>query len=141
MSDYGGSGASMQKTVVLGGASHTVFYNQNGSVSSGALQTAINNALNATGIIENSYVNMGLRVFPNPVINNAKINYTLNNAVGVGIDVLNLLGEKVNSFSLGIQSAGKQEYQLNLESLSAGVYFVKLIAGEASETAKMTVVK
>src|SRR5688572_17237395 len=43
MTDYGTAG--MPKTVVLGGTSHTVFYNVNGAVSQSALQTAISNAL------------------------------------------------------------------------------------------------
>ena len=138
MSDYGTSG--MPKTVVLGGTSHTVFFNYNGTPSTSALQTAINNAL-ATGIIEPNKVKMGLNVFPNPVSSATTVNYTLTKSVDVTIEVVNQLGEKMSVTKLGNQSAGKQEYKLNLESLSAGIYFVKLSAGEASETTKLTVTK
>jgi hypothetical protein len=52
---------------------------------------------------------------------------------------MNQLGQKVNSVSIGKQSAGKHEYQINPESLSNGVYFIRLTAGEAIETVKLTV--
>src|ERR1051326_3358893 len=66
MNDYGGT--SMPKTVVLGGTSHAIFLNVNGTPTTSALQTAINNALNAsTGVAEEnnfSYLNL----FPNPAV-------------------------------------------------------------------------
>lgn len=140
MTDYGTAG--MQKTIVLGGTSHTVYYNVVGAVSASALQTAITNALNATtGIAENNNVNMGLNVFPSPAFSNTKVNYTLNITSEVNIDVVNLLGEKVSSVYLGTQSAGKQEYQVNCESLKEGVYFIRLKAGEAIQTTKITVIR
>jgi hypothetical protein len=57
------------------------------------------------------------------------------------VEVLNELGQTVKIVSLGNQSSGKHEYQLNVEKLSTGIYFVKLIAGEASETTKLMVTK
>lgn len=142
MADYGGSGTSMQKTIVLGGASHTVFYNVNGTVTTGPLQTAINNALaTSAGIINNNTISLGLSVFPNPVTSNTKINYSLTASTNISIDLLNILGEKVNTFSVGTQTPGKHEYQLNMESLSEGVYFVKLNVGDLSQTVKFTVVR
>ena len=139
MNDYGQTG--MQMTVVLGGANHTVFFNQTGAVTAGALQTAINNALAATGISENSNAIMSMNLFPNPSVNDAKISYTLKSSANVSIEVLNILGEKINSISLGTQAAGKQEYQINVESLTEGIYFIKLNAGEVVETSKLTVTK
>ena len=142
MADYGGPGTSMQKTVVLGGANHTVFYNVNGAVTAGALQTAITNALAATtGIINNSTIITGLNVFPNPALVNTKITYTLTKATNVSIDLMNILGEKVNTFSVGTQAPGKQEYQINTESLGEGIYFIKLNAGEATQAVKFTVIR
>lgn len=138
MSDYGTPG--MQKTIVLGGPNHTVFYNVVGAVSASALQSAIDNALAATtGISENHNLNMGLSLFPNPAVNYSKVNYTLNKASNVSLDILNLLGEKINSISLGTQSAGKQEYQVSFEAMKEGIYFIKLNAGDASQTAKCIV--
>ncbi len=140
MTDYGTSG--MPKLVVLGGPSHTVYYNVNGAGSVSAIQSAINNALSAmTGIAEANKNISAVSVFPNPATTNAKINYTLTTSVDVTIEVVNLLGEKVSFVSLGKQSVGKQEYEINLEALSAGSYFIKLNTGETSETVKVTVTR
>ncbi len=137
MTDYGSSG--MPKTVVIG-PDHVVYYNVNGAVSQTALQNAINTAL-ATGINEPKRMSMSLNVFPNPVSTTTKVTYTLKNSSDVTLKVMNALGQEVSTVSLGNQSAGKQEYQLNIENLSAGIYFVKLNAGEATETIKLTVTK
>lgn len=140
MTDYGTSG--MPKTIVLGGANHTVFYNVNGTVSSTALGTAITNALNATtAVSENNNVNMAANVFPNPAVSVSKLSYTLTQSCEVNVDILNMLGEKMSTVSLGMRSAGKQEYQLNFESLFGGIYFVRLVAGEAVQTVKCVVVR
>ena len=139
MSNYGTSG--MPKTVVIGGPNHTVFLNKNGTPTASALQTAINSAIAAgtTGVFESNSVNTELKLFPNPAVNTAKVNYTLAETTVVSIDVINVLGQNVMAVSLGKQSAGIQEYQTNLESLNSGIYFVKLNAGAASETIKLTV--
>jgi hypothetical protein len=140
--DYGGFGGEMQKTVVLGGASHTVFYNVNGVVTTSALQTAINNALAATaGVVDNKEINVELGVFPSPASSTTKVNYILTNSAIVSIDLMNVLGEKVNSISIGAQTPGKQEYQLNLEALCEGNYLIKLNAGDATQTIKLLVVR
>ena len=141
MADYGGSGSSMQKTIVLGGSSHTVFFNVNGAVTTGALQTAINNALAASGVANNNDIVLSLNVFPTPATTNTKINYTLAKTSNVSIDLVNILGDKVNTISDGMQSPGKHEYRINTESLSEGVYFVKINAGETTQTAKFIVIR
>ena len=140
--NYGGFGGEMQKTLVLGGTSHSVFYNVNGVVTTGALQTAINSALAATaGVKANNDIILELSVFPSPASSITKINYTIINSSNVNIDVINVLGEKVNSIFIGTQSPGKHEYQLNLESLCEGIYFVKLNAGDTTQTISLSVVR
>ncbi|TND08425.1 MAG: hypothetical protein FD123_2221 [Bacteroidetes bacterium] len=139
MADYGTAG--MPKTVVLGGTSHTVFLNTNGTVTSGALTTAIDNALVASGIVENNNTNLGLSIFPNPAVTSVKINYTLPASTDVTIEITDILGKKVSAASPGKQTAGKQEYEISIQSLAAGVYYIKLLAGSASETVKLTVTR
>src|ERR1035437_6332779 len=130
MADYGGTGNSMQKTVVLGGASHTVFYNVNGAVTTGPLQTAITDALTSAGVTNYENVIQELTLFPSPALSNIKIIYSILKATNISIDLMNVLGEKVNKVPVGTQSPGKHEYQINIESLSKGVYFIKLSAGD-----------
>jgi hypothetical protein len=137
MLDYGTAG--MPKTVVLGGTSHTVYYNQNGSNVMADLQTAINSALTA-GISEvNKNSVLGLKVFPNPVKNTGTLYYTLTASENVSMEIIDHLGQQVSSVSIGKQAAGKHEYQFNMETLSNGVYFIRLTTGEVIETIKLTV--
>lgn len=134
MTDYGTTG--MPKTVVIG-PSHYVSFNVNGTISQTALQAAINNSL--TGANEINTADFALAAFPNPAASTTNLSYTLASANEVSIDIMNELGEKVETVSLGKQTIGKHEYTLDIESLSNGVYFVKLNAGEAAETIKITV--
>ncbi|MEO6902305.1 MAG: T9SS type A sorting domain-containing protein [Bacteroidia bacterium] len=138
MTDYGTE--DMPKTVILGGKDHHVFYNQNGAVSSSDMQTAIDKAL-VTGIEETANGSMKLTIYPNPVAAIAMVSYTLINASTVTIQVMDVVGKTVKMVALGNQSSGKQEYQLNLELLTSGIYLVKLNAGETTETFKLTVTK
>jgi len=138
MLDYGTAG--MPKTVVLGGSSHTVYYNQNGANVMANLQTAINNALQANSVIEESKNPvLGLSVFPNPINNSGTLNYTLSALEDVSIDLIDQLGQKVNSISVGKQVAGKHEYQFHFESFASGVYFIRLNTTEATQTIIFTI--
>ncbi|MEW6467982.1 MAG: T9SS type A sorting domain-containing protein [Bacteroidota bacterium] len=140
MTDYGTAG--MPKTVVLGGGTcHTVFFNVNGSITQNALQTAINNALTpCTGVPETNAIVTGAGIFPNPATAAvAALSYTLTRQSEVSFELINILGEKVSHTIIGEQAPGKYEHTLDLSSLSPGVYFIKLRAGEAVETVKLTV--
>ena len=140
MSDYGVAG--MPKIVILGGPNHSIFYNHSGTPTTDTLQTAINNAIIAAGtagIVNNSDLNTELKLFPNPTLSNAKIKYSLYKSADVSLEIINLLGEKIKTFSLGIQAAGQQEYLINLESLSNGIYFTKLKVGESSQIVELTI--
>jgi hypothetical protein len=133
MADYGSPG--MPKTIVIG-PDHTVFYNQNNSVSANALQTAINNAL-AVGISENKNTISTVSLFPNPVNGNSTVlNYSLAQNADVTIDIYNVLGESVKSNIVQNQTAGKHEATIDLAGVTNGVYFIRLGAGEAAQTIK-----
>lgn len=138
MYDYGGPG--MPKTVVLGGSSHQVFYNINGAVDSHDLQLAIEAALAATGVSENNVFVSGIGLFPNPVKDSpATLDYTLTENSAVTIDIFNLFGEKVKSFSRGTEMAGQHKTTLDLSSLANGVYFIRVGTAETSSTIRFIV--
>jgi hypothetical protein len=137
MADYGAAG--MPKTVVIGGWNHTVFYNVNGANNVSTLQTAINNAIVATGIVEPKITAVQLSAFPNPAVSTSTITYNLSSSSDVNINVLNILGEKVKSVSLGKQSDGSHQYKIDLTSLSKGIYFIQLNAGTTRQTVKLVV--
>jgi hypothetical protein len=139
MTDYGTAG--MPKIVVIGKSGHTVHYNVNGSGTVTAIQTAIKNALNVTSITEKEETISLASIFPNPAVTTTKVAYTLKQSSAVTLKVINELGQEVNQSYLGNQSAGRQEYQLNIESLKAGSYFIQLYADKAFETLKFTITR
>lgn len=136
MTDYGTAG--MPKTVVLGGANHQVFYNQNGTISQTALQAAINSAL-TTGIQEVKNDLSTLKLFPSPVVNAATISYSLGSSTDVKVEIVNALGQNVQSVFEGKQTAGDFNFNLDCAKLNNGVYFVKLTGGKESKTVSFTV--
>ena len=137
MSDYGTPG--MQKTVVLGGTSHTVYYNVVGAVNTTNMQTAINSALAATGINDNHKVDFQLKTFPNPVTDKLSVSYSLSQSDNVKLEVVNMLGEKVKEITNGKQTAGQHRLFIGTEDFNAGVYFLKVTSNDLSQLVKFTV--
>lgn len=66
-----------------------------------------------------------LRMFPNPGNGTLSINYTLEKAEDILIDVVNTVGAKVKTLYKGIVGKGTQTQTFDTESLAAGVYFVR----------------
>ena len=79
---------------------------------------------NFTSLIPNSLVLYGN--YPNPFNPYTTIKYSTPVSGNVNLSVYNTLGQKVISRNLFAESAGTQEYRLNLSSLTSGVYFYKV---------------
>lgn len=124
MSDYGTDG--MPKVVVLGGSSHTIYFNQNNTVNSTDLQNAIDQALVATGINDTKADIRSFGVYPNPVHKTAYITYTLKNVMNVKIAIYNILGEKVKLVISEKQNAGKHQLEINTDNFINGIYFINI---------------
>ncbi|MEO8085601.1 MAG: choice-of-anchor D domain-containing protein [Bacteroidota bacterium] len=77
-----------------------------------------------------------LNVYPNPFSKNTTIEYSLITSQKVSVEVFNAMGEKIQTFASGEnQAAGKHSY--NFSEAAAGIYFVKLSAGDASTIQKL----
>lgn len=138
MDDYGGAG--MPKIIVVGEPSHTVLYNKNGAVNVTDFNTAVAQGLAATGISENTNgVDFRMSIFPNPIINNATLSYSLPESANVSIDLFTTKGDKVKNIFIGKQIAGDYKQEINIESLSSGIYFIKLKVEDVSQLTKVTV--
>lgn len=138
MSQYNGNGVGMPKIVVLGGASHTIYYNENNGDNSHNLDAAIIQALGATSLAESENPFVNLSVFPNPVKNSATIVYSLNQTENVSIEVFNILGERVKTTNSEKQTLGKHSVQIDLETFNNGVYFIKLNSSSISKIVKFS---
>lgn len=63
------------------------------------------------------------------------IKYSLSASAPVLIEAFNLTGQKVLSEAPGFQVAG--DYEIKIDDLSAGVYIVKVVAGDATLISKL----
>jgi hypothetical protein len=143
MSPYGAAG--MPKVVVLGGASHTVYYNVDGSgnISTSGVQGAINNALSAiaSGVKENNGIFSSLDIFPNPSNTSATISLKLSKESKVKIELLNQLGQKVSEVYNGIFPQGDNTVKVNTSELANGNYFISCSDGITTKKLKLIVLR
>ncbi len=72
-----------------------------------------------------------LTVSPNPAVVNTNINFNLNEASDVTINVFNLMGQQVMSINNGTQAAGNHNYTIDMNTLPAGNYVYHVVAGES----------
>ncbi len=81
-----------------------------------------------TSIQENTseYVDAISQVYPNPVLNNARIDVILKKASELEFYIFNQLGQLMERESIQ-QSAGKQSVNLNMSNLPVGYYTLQII--------------
>jgi len=79
--------------------------------------------------------------YPNPFNPSTAIRYALHKEGVVKIEVYSILGQKVESLLDSFQNAGYHEIIFNGQSLSSGVYFYQLSAGEFISTRKFILLK
>jgi hypothetical protein len=82
-----------------------------------------------------------LTSYPNPIRDQATLEYTLPEERNVRVEVYDVLGRRVAVLKDSQQEAGRHEMQLNAGRLASGVYFGRLKAGEQTLTQKITVVR
>ncbi len=94
-----------------------------------------------TGIEEAGRINT-INVYPNPITNNATIDFNLvKDADNVSILLVNELGQEVLNKNLGHLSSGEQNYNLNVSALNNGLYLLKIKTGENIITKKVFIDK
>ncbi|MFZ4402114.1 MAG: T9SS type A sorting domain-containing protein [Bacteroidales bacterium] len=136
MSNYGSIG--MPKITVIGGSSHSIFYNVNGTVVGTELQTAISNALNANGVEENDNITSEIKIFSNPVNSNLNLSFSIEIQSLVTIEMYDILGKKVYSNAEKFNK-GLNKMDINTNKLNNGIYFIKLSDTYRSRTLKFNV--
>ncbi len=82
---------------------------------------------------------MQLKVFPNPVQNDAQIEVELISKQNVTAYVFDFSGRMIQVYNLGTLNSGKQLIQLETSQLNTGTYFIRLQAG--NETANGSFIK
>ena len=77
--------------------------------------------------------------FPNPAKGITTFRVVLGKSAKVTVDVKNVMGQSVMNFDKGFAAAGVQTYNLDVTSLSAGIYFYTVRVNGESFTHKMIV--
>ncbi len=98
--------------------------------------------IEASGI-DDANDNFGIiAISPNPA-NNSSVNitYKLENNCKVGLTLYNTNGLMISDLLNSYQSVGDQTYSLPVGELPAGVYFIELKAGKATEHKSFVIVK
>ena len=93
---------------------------------------------NSSGVI-NQFNLTGL--FPNPFNPVLNIDFEINQAGLVKVEISDITGAIVNIVYDGYMTMGKHQKSWNSENLPSGVYFVSLWAGGNSLTSKVVLLK
>ena len=80
-------------------------------------------------------------VGPNPVRGAGTVAFRLGAAAAVRVAVYDVLGREVAVLADGVLGAGEHRLALDASALPAGAYVVRLVAGGAAQTARLTVAR
>jgi hypothetical protein len=84
---------------------------------------------------------LGVTVYPNPAQDLANVNFTMPTTENVALSVYDLAGKMVSNQTIGKLAAGKQNIEVNTSTLEAGIYFVRIAAGNINQTVRIAVTK
>lgn len=93
----------------------------------------------ATVSVEDLSMN-NLSIYPNPVNNIAKIDFSLEKNAVVKTSIVNVLGETVITQAYNL-SAGNHQIDLDVTDVTSGVYFIQLEMNGQTNTQKITITK
>jgi hypothetical protein len=80
---------------------------------------------------------LGLKLFPNPTSGTTTLEYTLSSMQSVELQLLDLSGRELWQSHLGRVSSGIHRQEVPTVSLPAGIYLLRLHAGEQSSYVKL----
>lgn len=80
-------------------------------------------------------------IYPNPIQNEIKINYTVALEAPVKIELYNELGEKISEILSSMQKAGDYDIKYNSSLLGSGTYYIRLNQSEITQIKKIIIVK
>jgi hypothetical protein len=79
--------------------------------------------------------------YPNPFNPRTTISFNLDTESHVTLDVFNVAGKRVATLVNGTKGAGLHSVEFDASSLSSGIYYYRLVAGDIVEHKKMVLLK
>lgn len=96
----------------------------------------------SSGEIKKTEISKPTNIFPNPFNDHLHIDYSVQNESPVNISVYNLTGQKMEYLvSTNQHQAGNYTTTFDARKLSTGVYYIRILANEKSETVKVVKMK
>ncbi len=92
-----------------------------------------------TGIEEVETIEFA-RVYPNPAVNQTNVQFELNEAANVSIELINAMGQVVFANNLG-EVNGQQTLAIDASELSEGIYLINISVDNQVITKRLSVVK
>ncbi|MFZ4589915.1 MAG: T9SS type A sorting domain-containing protein [Ignavibacteria bacterium] len=120
-------------TVTASGPNGTPVHQRTVSITANTTTAIITEEIPNTFKLEQNY--------PNPFNPVTKIGYSVAKVSDVKISVFNVLGKEVASFVNEKQAPGNHYVLFNANSLTTGVYYYKIEAGEFTDVKKMILMK
>ena len=137
---YGGFG--MPTVVLLGGADHRVMFTTLSFITSDTteMRDSILNMLGApTDILNNVSSISNFNVYPNPANEILQINVDISMNSDIKINILDITGKLILEIAEEKNVAGNIIKQVNVSSISEGIYLVKLTANGNSSMKMLTI--
>jgi len=132
-SNFGGNNASATYTFGIN-FTYTVSSSNNGCVSSQTVEVTI---INCLGVLELSANNSSFNVYPNPVNDFITLKINAPKELNVAVELLDAAGKLILKENASFTKE-KADFKLNISSLSAGIYYLKLNSKkESSQTLKI----
>jgi hypothetical protein len=94
---------------------------------------------NTTGIEANVAKDFNLSVYPNPSSNNLYVNFSLNGASSVNMDMIDITGRKVAELISENEMNGVINKTFDVSSLTKGIYFIRLKINDQLTVKKIVV--
>lgn len=138
MNDYDTPG--MPKVVVIAGAGHNVFFNQNVTINPHVLTSSIDEAIIASGVNSLNNTEEAFHIYSNPA--NEFISFSLspninNNTI---IELYNSFGQKVFDNNSDIIEKENNTLKINSGKIDEGIYYLRVKNPKLSSTRKVLVV-
>lgn len=126
------SGNFPQHTFTAPGQYNVTLTIFNGTCSSTTTQVIY---ISPVSIADNNSGINSIQISPNPSKNNFTLEYSLVNASPVTVQVMNVMGQQIQTLYEGSSLAGKYSFDVN--GLSKGTYYIKLTANDKTFVKKI----
>jgi uncharacterized delta-60 repeat protein len=93
------------------------------------------------GIKENDAAHLAITISPNPGPGIFRLSFYLHAAASGSMSLYDITGKQVLSKDLGVCATGQNYYHIDVSHLPAGMYYLRLQAGDAVSTAPVVLTK